>query len=117
VANLRINTFADGLFHALTWLFTLAGVVLLYRQLGDGASVRWRGLVGGLLAGWGGFNVVEGIINHHVVGLHHVRPGPDELLYDVGFLIWGGIMLVIGIGLLRPRPAPASARQQARSRQ
>jgi uncharacterized membrane protein len=117
VANLRINTFADGLFHALTWLFTLAGVVLLYRQLGDGASLRWRGLFGGLLAGWGGFNVVEGIINHHVLGLHHVRPGPDELLYDVGFLIWGGIMLVIGIGLLRPPPAPASARQQARSRQ
>jgi uncharacterized membrane protein len=37
-----------------------------------------------------------------------VRPGPDELLYDVGFLVWGGLMLVAGILLLRHRrTAPA----------
>jgi len=39
-----------------------------------------------MLAGWGGFNVVERLIDHHLLGVHHVRVGPDELLYDIGFL-------------------------------
>lgn len=107
VANLQLNMLADGLFHAATWVFTVAGVALLYRQVRDGASIRWPGLAGGLLAGWGAFNVVEGLINHQLLGLHHVRLGPDELLYDIGFLIWGAVMLIAGIVLLR-RPHPQS---------
>jgi uncharacterized membrane protein len=108
VANLEINTLADGLFHASTWVFTVIGVFLLYRQVRDGASLRWQGLLGGLLAGWGGFNVVEGLVNHQILGLHHVRPGPDELLYDIGFLVWGAIMLVVGALILQRRPDTAA---------
>jgi uncharacterized membrane protein len=50
--------------------------------------VRWwnKLLIGGLLAGWGTFNVVEGIVDHNLLQIHHVRPGPGELLYDLGFL-------------------------------
>ncbi len=65
-------------------------------------------LLGGLLAGWGGFNLVESLIDHHVLGLHRVRPGPDEPFYDIGFLIWGAVMLVIGAYLLRARPEAAA---------
>jgi uncharacterized membrane protein len=54
-----------------------------------------------MLAGWGGFNVVEGIVDHHLLNLHHVRPGPDALLYDLGFLAWGAVMLVTGTAVLR----------------
>ena len=57
---------------------------------------RGRRVLGGLLIGWGGFNLVEGIIDHHLLGLHHVRPGPDEALYDIGFLIWGAGMVLLG---------------------
>jgi uncharacterized membrane protein len=101
VPNLEINTLADGVFHAATWVFTVAGLILLYQRLRDGASLRWRGLIAGLLAGWGGFNVVEGIVNHQILGLHNVRTWPDELLYDIGFLVWGAAMAVIGVVLLR----------------
>jgi uncharacterized membrane protein len=101
VANLEVNTLADGLFHAATWVFTVIGVFLLYQHLRDGVSLRWQGLVGGLLTGWGAFNVVEGLINHQLLGIHHVRPGPDEPLYDVGFLIWGAAMVSVGVVLLR----------------
>ena len=103
VANLELNTLADGLFHAAAWIFTAAGLVSLWATIRVGAALGWHRLLGGLLAGWGGFNLVEGTINHHLLELHHVRPGPDELLYDLGFLAWGAAMLVAGVLLLRRR--------------
>lgn len=102
LAALRLNTLGDGLFHAGTYLATLAGLGLL------GSVARRRhdpwpaGLLAGLLLfGFGFFNVVEGLIDHHLLGLHHVRPGPHERLYDIGFLIWGALMLVGGAALVR----------------
>jgi len=40
-------------------------------------------------------------------GLHHVRPGRDELLYDIGFLMWGAATLIVAAYLLRARPEAA----------
>lgn len=108
LANLELNTLADGLFHAATWIFTVVGVTGLWGAMRGGAALGWHRLVGGLLAGWGGFNLVEGLVNHQLLGIHHVRPGPDELLYDLGFLVWGAAMLLIGIVLLRRRSAVAA---------
>jgi uncharacterized membrane protein len=100
--RLELNTLMDGVFHAATWVVTLAGVfVLLSANGARTAPGGARTLVGGMLAGWGGFNVVEGLVDHHLLQLHHVRPGPDELLYDVGFLAWGLVMLVAGVVLVR----------------
>jgi uncharacterized membrane protein len=111
VENLELNTLGDGLFHAATWIVTVAGVFVLLASNGArherGATRRF---VGGLLGGWGLFNVVEGVIDHHLLNLHHVRPGPDELAYDLAFLAWGAAMLAIGWVLLkRPDPKVPSA--------
>jgi uncharacterized membrane protein len=65
-----------------------------------------RALIGGMLVGWGLFNLVEGIVDHHLLNLHHVRPGPDEFLYDLAFLLWGALMLVGGLWLVRSAEAP-----------
>ena len=81
--------------------------MLLWRAVRQGAPRSWSVLAGGLLAGWGGFNLVEGLIDHHILGVHHVRPGPDELLYDIGLLIVSAIMLAAGVLLLRARRAGA----------
>jgi uncharacterized membrane protein len=100
--NLELNTLGDGLFHAASWILTVAGVFVLMSSNGarheEGGT---RTLIGGMLMGWGLFNIVEGLVDHHLLDLHHVRPGPDESLYDVGFLIWGLIMLAAGIALVR----------------
>jgi uncharacterized membrane protein len=95
--DLETNTLADGLFHAAAWGLTIVGLVTLLVS-GGGRDVPGRGrrVLGGLLIGWGAFNLVEGVIDHHVLGLHHVRPGPDEALYDIGFLIWGAGMVLLG---------------------
>jgi uncharacterized membrane protein len=78
-----------------------------------GGRPSWHVLVGGLLAGWGGFNVVEGVVDHQLLGIHHVRPGPDQLVWDMAFLAWGAVMLVAGGVILRRLPpaegAPAVA--------
>ncbi len=102
--NLQHNTFWDGVFHAATWVVTVVGVFVLMASSGARSQRGGtRTLVGAMLAGWGGFNLVEGLIDHQILGLHHVRPGPDELLYDVGFLLWGAAMLGIGTVLVRHR--------------
>jgi uncharacterized membrane protein len=102
VENLEVNTLWDGLFHAATYIFTLVGLFLLWRAF-QHTGTRWsmRILIGCLLVGWGLFNLVEGIIDHHLLGIHHVRPGPNQLVWDVGFLAWGAIMLIGGWSLIR----------------
>ena len=103
---LERNTLGDGLFHAAAWVLTVAGVFLLATASGARtAPGGGRTLLGGALVGWGLFNTLEGLIDHHLLSLHHVRPGPDELLWDLAFLAWGAGMLVVGGLLVRSAPA------------
>jgi uncharacterized membrane protein len=105
LGNLEINTLADGLFHAATWIATLAGLLMLVSRRGRLPAPRV--LVGSLLGGWGAFNMVEGIVDHHLLNLHHVRPGPGQLWWDVAFLAWGALMLLGGGGLVRSTRPPS----------
>jgi len=98
VAALRVQITQDGYFHLVVWLLTLAGIGLLFRvarrQMLAGLG---RVLLGAVLAGWGVFNVVEGLIDHQLLGIHHVRPGhPHPLLFDLLFLAFG--LILIGLG-------------------
>jgi uncharacterized membrane protein len=105
VAGLRVNTLWDGLFHAATYIATVAGLVLLWgaaRQ--PHAAWPTTPLLGLLLMGWGAFNVVEGIVNHQLLGIHHVNetaPVDQWLWWDLGFLAWGALMLLGGWALAR----------------
>ncbi|WP_131854837.1 DUF2243 domain-containing protein [Bosea sp. BK604] len=85
--NMSFNTFFDGIFHIGTYIF-VSGLLLLWRHA--------RNLAGTILIGFGAFNCVEGAINHHLLGLHHVNETVDrdmQIYWDVGFLVWGGAML------------------------
>ena len=108
VAGLEANTLADGLFHAATWLATVAGVWLLWTALAvPGGACSNRAFCGLLLMGWGGFNLVEGLIDHHLLELHHVRDASDnQLAWDLAFLAWGAAMLLGGWCLRRTSPSP-----------
>jgi uncharacterized membrane protein len=109
VAGLEANTVGDGLFHAATWTLVVLGVVLLYRRLG-GADARRPSLVplaGLLLAGWGIFNLVEGLVDHHLLELHHVRDDVDDPLpWDLAFLASGVVLIGAGWWLARRTAAP-----------
>ncbi len=103
LAGLEVNTLADGFFHLATWLLVLAASItsiVAWRQgrLAPNYSFHF-GLV---LAGWGIFNVVEGLIDHQLLGVHHVR---DDLgapvSWDIGFLVLGGLLILGGWWLNR----------------
>jgi uncharacterized membrane protein len=98
VAGLELNTLADGLFHAATWLLVFAGSVTAISAGRRGRlAPSWNFHFGLLMAGWGIFNIVEGVVGHHLLGVHHVRDdlgGP--LSWDIGFLVFGGLLVVGG---------------------
>jgi len=100
-----INMFWDGLFHAFTWGMTLAGIMLLWKVAkNEGVPKSTKVLAGSIITGFGTFNIVEGIINHHILQLHHVvqrADYPAQLYWDLSFLASGFVLLFIGYNLIR----------------
>jgi|KBSMisStaDraftv2_1062788.scaffolds.fasta_scaffold787308_1 uncharacterized membrane protein len=105
IHNLQVNTLWDGVFHAATYVFVVIGLVLLWRNA-HRDHVWWstKLLVGTMLIGFGLFNVIEGVVDHHVLGIHHVNetaPRAQWIYWDLGFLAWGIVMLAVGWVIVR----------------
>jgi uncharacterized membrane protein len=98
VQGLQMNTLGDGGFHTITWLAVLLGLYILYSRVTEARREVWGSAVlwAWILVGWGLFNVVEGTIDHQILGLHHVRSGPYQLWWDMGFLAFGALLIGIG---------------------
>ena len=109
VAELELENTQDGYFHLGLWLTLLAGTIMLFRaarRAGEGWSGRI--LAGAMLSGCGLFNFVEGLVNHQILGIHHVLPGnPHQFLFDMLYLGNGVLFLVVGVLLVRS-PGDAS---------
>ena len=105
VAGLEANTLADGFFHLATWICVAVAVFLTVRAWQRGAlAPPWRAHIGMALAGWGVFNVVEGLIDHQLLGLHHVRDDLGAPIgWDLGFLAFGALLIAAGLALARNR--------------
>ena len=106
LVSAKANMVWDGLFHAAVWLISLLGVWMVWRaaQRGD-VDFATRHLVGGFLLGWGLFNVIEGVIDHHLLGVHHVLERLGTSVWDYAFLAWGAGMILVGWLLVRRRAA------------
>ncbi|CAM3868563.1 DUF2243 domain-containing protein [Nocardioides zeicaulis] len=98
VAGLEVNTLADGFFHVFSWLVVVGASIVTLAQWRQGRlPPSWRFHLGGVLGGWGGFDVVEGLVDHQLLGVHHVRDdlgGP--LTWDLGFLALGAALVLAG---------------------
>ena len=104
VAGLEANTLADGFFHLATWFLVVGAMLMTVRawQRGELAP-PWRAHFGMLLAGWGVFNLVEGLVDHQLLGIPHVRDDLGAPLgWDLGFLAFGALLVVVGLTLARP---------------
>ncbi|MDZ5471706.1 DUF2243 domain-containing protein [Bacillus sp. 31A1R] len=94
---------SDGVFHLAVTIALVIGGFLLW--LGGNPTEHTKGLrmlIGGFLIGGGTFNFVEGIINHHILQIHRVKPGdPNALMYDLLFLASGILLILIGFMIRR----------------
>jgi uncharacterized membrane protein len=111
VVNMEINMFWDGLFHVFTWTMTAIGLAMLWHA-GERPDVPWSRqlLLGGLSLGWGLFNLIEGIIDHHILHIHHVTETPNHLTWDLMFLGSGILLIVIGLLVIKNARADQPAR-------
>ncbi|WP_419805252.1 DUF2243 domain-containing protein [Terriglobus sp.] len=103
VSGLQMNTLGDGLFHTVTWLSVLLGLYLLYSRVTHARRQVWKSAVlwCWILCGWGWFNLVEGLIDHQILGVHHVHGGPHQLAYDMAFLASGLLFILAGWGMAK----------------
>lgn len=92
---------SDGVFHLIVTIIIFIAAVVLWRS--DPSDVKSNKFIflSGIFLGSGIFNFIEGILNHHILQIHHVRPGPDQFLYDILFDISGILLIVIGFLLKR----------------
>ena len=99
LVNKSVNMFWDGIFHAFSLLVTLIGINKLFQLFSRTDVIINRSIfTGSLLLGWGLFNIVEGLIDHHLLKLHNVREITDDVaLWNFGFLF--ASMIIIGIAI------------------
>lgn len=98
-----INMFWDGVFHIVCLIAVCVGISLLWRALLQPTASHSRKFVwSGLLSGWGIFNLIEGVIDHHVFKIHNVRETAGEPgFYNLPFLIYSVLLLAAGWLLYR----------------
>ena len=95
---------SDGLLDLVLTAALVAGVVALAERAGP---VRgWgRRVWGGILAGFGGFNLLDGLVDHKLLRLHQIRPeAASQLPYDVAWI--GSSLLVLAAGIWMVRTPP-----------
>ena len=104
IESLQMNLLHDGLFLSFSLIITIAGVILLWHASSSNNKNSMlsdkRSFMGLALIGFGGFNTIEGIINHLVLEMHHVIDVADPLVFDLAFLVVGGLAFLAAGGLL-----------------
>jgi len=105
-----VNMFWDGLFHFIMLLIVgMGSAMMLKLNSRNDINFSLRLFGGGLLSGWGFFNLVEGIINHHLFKLHNVKEStPQPGLYNAGFILASIALILIGGYLLKTTGAKQS---------
>jgi uncharacterized membrane protein len=93
---------SDGLFHAVGWFATVAGLFLFadLRRRGTFTARRWWA---GLLLGAGGFQLYDGTVQHKLLRLHQIRYGVDITAYDWAWNVVALLLIVGGAALLLTR--------------
>lgn len=105
--NLQLEIFTDGLFTALFSAMLIWGGMKIFKdarrnEIGD----SWKIFLGGIFIGGGTFNLVEGIVNHHILQVHRVKPlAENPLMYDLAFLAVGLLLVLIGFMFKRMEKA------------
>ena len=106
IESLQMNIFHDGVFLAFSLIITIFGIIFLWYSQSSKDKDYFlsykRSFIGLVFIGFGGFNTIEGIINHHILQMHHVIEVADPLVFDLTFLVIGGLaFLALGAIMLK----------------
>jgi uncharacterized membrane protein len=110
---LRTNVRADGMSALLSIVVAFGGLAMLWETVRrPGVVLSTRSFAAAVGAGWCAYNLMEGLILHHVLGLHHVRSVPEPFAYDLGYLAVSGALGVLFTVIARSeRPRTEGARR------
>ena len=97
---------SDGFFHALVTVIVFAGAVVLWKSDPEDETGTNRTFISGFLLGAGLFNFIEGIVDHHLLQIHHVKPGEHQFHYDLAFDLAGLLLIVLGLAAREWRVKP-----------
>lgn len=101
-ATAQLQLFYDGLVALGALALVSFGVILLIQARSRLNTPRVpRRLGGAFLVGAGGYQVLEGLLAHHVLGIHHVNPIEDTLVWDLAFLAIGALLALSGVLILK----------------
>lgn len=116
VPAMHTNILWGGVFEAICWGAAVAGAISLYRAARHRMPVPTpRLFLGSMLMGWGALNLVDGLLDHEILGIHHVIDGRHVVLGDLLFLaLAAATPIVIGAFLVRPRRDWMAGRQRRR---
>lgn len=94
---------ADGAFHVLMYVVAAVGLWLLWRaRAAFGAADASRRLGGGLLLGFGLWQLIDAVAFHWLLGIHHVRVGVENpLAYDLALFAVGVVAVALAALVLR----------------
>jgi uncharacterized membrane protein len=110
--DLRTQILADGLFHATMYIVAAAGLWKLARvRIQLARPTAGRVLAAQTLIGFGLWHVVDSVLSHWLLGLHHIRMNvPDPLFWDLlWFFVFGIMFIAAGLMLLRQRTRSGAA--------
>lgn len=90
---------SDGIFHLAVTIVVFVATYLLWKSEEKHNNLLFWG---SFLLGAGVFNLVEGIIDHHLLRIHHVNWfTSNRFMYDILFDLISISMILIGWGLVR----------------
>jgi uncharacterized membrane protein len=97
-----VNMFWDGIFHFFCLVVVAIGAILIWKLLFRKDINRSGKLFGGgFLIGWGLFNMVEGVIDHHMLKLHNVvELSHNHDIANFSFLGASFVMLIAGYAMV-----------------
>jgi uncharacterized membrane protein len=105
LVSAKTNMVWDGFFHASVWIASIAGLAILVKTAAQpSVTLSVAGFWGSWFLGWGLFNLVEGIIDHQILGIHHVLEYADprtQAIADGAFLGSGVLFMAVGLAMIR----------------
>jgi len=109
--DLRFRMLIDGVFHAAMYVVGIAGLALLWAGR-ERASLPGAGrrMVASLLIGFGVWHLLDAVLNHWILQLHHIRENENWLAWDLTLFLVGLCCLAGGIFVGRRGERDGSSR-------